>query len=413
MALMKRSEKCMMRRRAPAAWGSAMVLFGALLTAACGGDAAKDAKPAPPAKVQNAPQETQLATITLSEQAEKRLGIELVAVERKTVQRTREFGGEVVVPPGRQIVVAAPVAGRLAAASSAGLPAAGAILQRGQAVFKLYALPPERDLIRTREEVTQAEIRYETAKQRAKRAEQLLKDKAGSVRANEEAQAERASAAEALKAVRGRLALLEKESGDVEPEGVTALIVAAPQPGVLSELHARPGQTVPTGTPLFAVMNADTVWIRVPVYVGELWRIDRSRPAEVRGLAVSAGNPVMQARPVAAPPSADANAASADLFYEVANGDGGLRPGQKVSATLMLKETQQALVVPWAAILHDIYGGTWVYVNTAAHVYARQRVEVRHLAGHLAVLSRGPVPGTRVVTSGAAELFGTEFATGK
>ena len=35
------------------------------------------------------------------------------------------------------------------------------------------------------------------------------------------------------------------------------------------------------------------------------------------------------------------------------------------------------------------------------------------LVDGLALLDVGPAPGTRVVTAGAAELFGTEFGVGK
>jgi len=40
-------------------------------------------------------------------------------------------------------------------------------------------------------------------------------------------------------------------------------------------------------------------------------------------------------------------------------------------------------------------------------------VVVDHVIGHEAVLAMGPRPGTKVVTDGAAELFGTEFAGAK
>ena len=40
-------------------------------------------------------------------------------------------------------------------------------------------------------------------------------------------------------------------------------------------------------------------------------------------------------------------------------------------------------------------------------------VGTRLLTGPLAVLSQGPVEGMRVVTDGAAELFGVEFGAGK
>jgi hypothetical protein len=45
--------------------------------------------------------------------------------------------------------------------------------------------------------------------------------------------------------------------------------------------------------------------------------------------------------------------------------------------------------------------------------FARRRVEVARVAGGVVVLSAGPKIGTRIVTDGAVELFGTEFGAGK
>lgn len=70
-----------------------------------------------------------------------------------------------------------------------------------------------------------------------------------------------------------------------------------------------------------------------------------------------------------------------------------------------------ALEVPASAILTDINGGEWVYVETAPHQYERRRVEVARIIGGRAMLARGLASGVRVVTAGAAELFGTEFGT--
>jgi len=42
-----------------------------------------------------------------------------------------------------------------------------------------------------------------------------------------------------------------------------------------------------------------------------------------------------------------------------------------------------------------------------------RRVEILRVEGDLAILARGPAPGTAVVVVGVAELFGTEFGTGK
>jgi hypothetical protein len=79
---------------------------------------------------------------------------------------------------------------------------------------------------------------------------------------------------------------------------------------------------------------------------------------------------------------------------------------------LRLKSTQQDLVVPEAALLYDIHGDAWVYEDLGGNAYARRRVQVARHAGEWAVIARGINQGAKVVTAGAAELFGTEFGAG-
>lgn len=73
---------------------------------------------------------------------------------------------------------------------------------------------------------------------------------------------------------------------------------------------------------------------------------------------------------------------------------------------------QQHLVVPYAAVLYDPQGTTWVYTSPAPLVFVRHRIKVDYIVGDLAVLSEGPPVGTTVVTTGGAELFGAEFEIG-
>lgn len=69
----------------------------------------------------------------------------------------------------------------------------------------------------------------------------------------------------------------------------------------------------------------------------------------------------------------------------------------------------QRKIVPYAAVLYDVHGDTWVYTNPEPLTFVRHRIGVDYIDGDLAVLSEGPPSGTKVVTVGAAELFGTEF----
>ncbi|HKQ56601.1 MAG TPA: hypothetical protein VJY35_01920 [Candidatus Eisenbacteria bacterium] len=68
----------------------------------------------------------------------------------------------------------------------------------------------------------------------------------------------------------------------------------------------------------------------------------------------------------------------------------------------------QHVVVPYAAILYDTEGNTWVYTSSAPLVFVRHPVVVDFIEGELAILSDGPALGTAVVTVGVTELSGAE-----
>ena len=69
------------------------------------------------------------------------------------------------------------------------------------------------------------------------------------------------------------------------------------------------------------------------------------------------------------------------------------------------------VLLPYAALLYDASGKTWVYTNPAPRVYQREPVTVAKVEGGVVTASTGPAVGTTIVTVGAAELFGAEFDT--
>lgn len=69
-------------------------------------------------------------------------------------------------------------------------------------------------------------------------------------------------------------------------------------------------------------------------------------------------------------------------------------------------------VVPYAAVLYDARGETWVYTSPEPLVFVRHAIHIEYISADRAVLSQGPPAGTAVVTVGGAELFGAEFEIG-
>ena len=69
-------------------------------------------------------------------------------------------------------------------------------------------------------------------------------------------------------------------------------------------------------------------------------------------------------------------------------------------------------VVPYAAIIYDKDGSTWVYTTSQPLTFIRQAVVVEVIRGDDAVLKEGPDVGMKVATTGAPQLYGAEKGVG-
>lgn len=385
------------------------------------------------AKIENPVAEESLTTLTLTTKAIERLGIATVPLVEKQRDRRRRIGGEVIIPPGQLIVVAAPLAGTLSPPMKSEMPLPGTQLTSGQTVFSfLPLLTPERDVLAPADRVRVAQTKVDLAAARIdadrqlasakvqvdlantmlERAKQLLANKAGSQRTVDEATSQYQLAQEAQTAATARSKFLADIQLDEAAGQLQSRPIVSPVAGVLQRIDAAPGETVAAGKVLFQVARLDRLWVRVPIYVGQRAEIDLKQEALVSEFGETRAAP-RSAKYAAAPPSADPVAATIDLFYELDNQDGSLQPGQKLAIALPLKSQNAFKIVPKAAIVYDSLGGTWIYEQTGKQTFVRRRVEVTSFEGNEALLSAGPAAGRSIVIAAAAELFGTEFGIGK
>ncbi len=391
---------------------ASMLLLVPMVLMSCGQER-DSAKKESPAKIDHPVKEDQLTTITLTPRAEERLGVETVPATYRHIPGFMELGGEIIAPPGTEIKVSAPLSGTVMRAKKDQSLHAGANVKKGQEIMRLLLMPPEQEMMSAQEDVAVKQVEHDVARAKMARTEQMFKDGAASEKALQEAQAQLTAATAALNAARGKLDLLNGKEGDFAESGLSSLVLEAPVDGVLYHLYVAPGQTVPASTALFDVVSQSPVWVRVPVYSGSLSRIDLDGNAFVEAL----GNPnqivAAHAEPVQGPPLSHAISASSDLYYQLSNEDERFRIGERVRVKLTLQSEEKGLVVPWSAIAYDIYGGTWVYVRAAPHVFSRRRVEISRIMDDIVVIKRGIAENDQVVFTAVAELYGTEFGGGK
>lgn len=307
------------------------------------------------ASVENKRSESDQTIVTLTAKADKRLGIVLKPVERKTIQRTRTFGGEVILPlSGGE--------GSIYALFPNMTPAE---------MVSVAGLQIDADAL-----LKKATLDLDAALVSFKRADDLMKDNAGTEKDVDDARAILHQAEAAVEAAKAKRELL--------------------------------------GSPIIDAVKQGKLWVRVPIYVGDLTRLQKDAAAQIGGLADRPGTATLKGTPVKVPMSSgSAGAATVDLYFAVEDSDKTLQPGQRVGVTLPTTETGETLTVPWASVVTDINGGTWVYINIAPLTYRRHRVQVRYVVGEDAAIVSGPAIGTKVVVDGVAEVFGTEFGAGK
>lgn len=357
------------------------------------------------AKVANAVKEADLAVITITPEAERRLGVETVPVARRALPITRLVPGEITTPDGLALNVAAPVAGTLTGA----VASAGRRVARGQVLGRIVPIQAaDRDQrIDADREAATAAAAVQNAQRQLARAERMVKDGSGSRRAVDDAQAALATAQASLAAARGR----QSSAASSRITG-GALVVRSPVDGVILAAHAASGQGVGASAALFSIARLDRMWVRVPVFAGDAPRVDTAKGADVLRLGDPSDAPGVRARAATGPPRADPNAASIDLTFELVN-PGTLTPGERVFVRVTERGEVEGLVVPDSAILRDEQGGTWVYERIRPQQFARRRIEIRQTADTWVLLARGPAAGALIVSVGTAELFGVEFGAGK
>jgi len=358
-----------------------------------------------PAEVQHPIPESGLSVVRLSMAARERLAIQTASVELFAAPVTRVVAGEVISPPGTISSVTAPVAGTLRPGGFELKP--GVSVRRGDIVLHLVPFAPiDRDIhARVKREQAAAHAQLTAAEARVERLKRLQAEQASSQRLFEEAVATRDIAhAEQLAAdTRARTIAAEPLLSDA------TLAVRAPISGTVRVLSALPGQSVATGTPLLEIVGVAALHVRVPIYAGDLSRLDLSADAQVRSLARTAAP--LTAAAIAGPPTFDATAISVDHYYALPE----VSPfvlGERVLVELPLSLTEPLRSVPAAAVVRDAQGAAWVYACDGEGSFSRRRVDPLRKVADRVVFGRGPELATCVASIGAAELFGAEFEPG-
>ena len=201
------------------------------------------------------------------------------------------------------------------------------------------------------------------------------------------------------KAAQGQLTAAEgKYLGAAAQLSYTRIV--SPIDGVITDRPIYPGETPAAGLPLLVVMDASRVIAKSHISADQAGRLKIGNSAAVT--APGLDQPV-SGKVTLVSPALDPNSTTVEVWVEVPNKDGNLRPGSTVHLSMVTETVNDALVIPIASLLTSADGPTTVMVVTADSHAHQQPVEVgiRQEKEKQVQITKGLKEGDRVVVSGA------------
>lgn len=299
------------------------------------------------------------------------------------VSATFDASGVVEPQAGRWAQVSAPVAGLVEASGIARSPVPGERVARGQALAVLApSLGDGGGAL-----IAEARARLREAQDEYDRAQRLLAVEAVPQRRVHEAEIRLTAAKEAL--------------GGYSSDDGGRVTVRAPVGGVIAERRITPGSRVEAGAPLFTIVDASVVWLRVNVPAAQAPNVSRSSGVEFQ---VEGSPRTYKARRVISVGSViDSLSRTVPLLFEVANPDGSLKVGANARVAVRTGRRERGVTIPASAVL-DEDGRPIAYVQPEGESFEKRELILAGREGGRALVRSGLAAGERVVTGAAYQV---------
>jgi multidrug efflux pump subunit AcrA (membrane-fusion protein) len=236
--------------------------------------------------------------------------------------------------------------------------------------------------------------------------------------ANVQARSQYQAAAQHLEALQnvGKLEQIKSAAAQVDTakahyQGSEAQLsyseIRSPMDGVIADRAVYPGEMANAGAPLVTVMDTSRVVARANVPQGQAGYLKVGAAATVKLPDTAEEAP---GKVTVVSPAVDPNSTTVQVWVEIANPGGRLKPGVSVHVTIVASTIKDAVVVPAVALLPSEEGGAQAVVAGADGVAHVRKIETgvrdagRADHGDIVQILSGLKPGEQVVTVGGLGL---------
>lgn len=174
--------------------------------------------------------------------------------------------------------------------------------------------------------------------------------------------------------------------------------IRSPIDGSVADRSVWPGDIAPAGTPLFTIVDAAKVVLRIHIPEAQAAQLHLGDPATLQVPGIQGGVP---AKVSVISPALDPNSTTVEVWLVARNPDRKLAPGSSIGASIIVRKIPNALVVPESAVLVNDQGQARV-MTVGPDDLAHDHPVVTGIRnkGMVQILS-GVRPGDAVIVSGA------------
>lgn len=181
------------------------------------------------------------------------------------------------------------------------------------------------------------------------------------------------------------------------------LTFTAPMSGVVLEVEATVGGAVTPDHPFITLIDLSEVDVVAHVHEGQLAAVKPGQAVQIRSIAHP--DLIITGKVKTTAASLSRETGTLRVFVHAENADEKLLPGMRAQLAFVTAESDDAVVVPRAAVLGDA-GDLFVFrqIMTAPFAYERTPVVIGLRDDRFVEIIEGVVPGDRVVTRGNYQL---------
>lgn len=201
-----------------------------------------------------------------------------------------------------------------------------------------------------------------------------------------------------LQAAKGQLASAQGKYENAAAQ-LSYTEIRSPINGVVTDRPNYPGETPAPGTPLITVMDTSSVIAKahIPQEQAAMLKVGDAATILAPGDVKASGKVSLIS------PALDPNSTTVEIWIEVPNPDGSLRPGTTVRVEAVARTLEDAVIVPASAVLKTADGANNVMVVNK-DVANQVAVETGVREGDRVQITKGLSGGESVVVSGAYAL---------